>query len=143
MVDHTIRPQMNEAAIQVAATVIGTWVDCHRSTDFRHTLALVDVTVQAEQWLHLFDDLTYCRAAGWNLVGPPPLHHVVKFLVDLERRVEAALVGRYVNVESPPFGFLEPADQALQASLDLVLVQLAGRLPLRTVEVTEGNHLVE
>src|SRR6478609_11767571 len=101
---------MHQTAIEVAATVIGAGVDCHRMSDFRHTFALMDVTVQAQERLHLFDYLANCGASGGDLMRTPPLGHVAKVLINLIGGVEAAFPGRHVDIEDRPFWSLQLID---------------------------------
>src|SRR6476646_1207691 len=114
-VDDTVRFQVDEASVQVSAGVVGTRIDRHRTADPGHTLALVDVTVKAEQRLYLFDDLPDRRAAGRDLVRAAAFHHVPQLFVDLQGGVEAAPVRRYVDVEDRPLRSLQLVAQAPQA----------------------------
>src|SRR6195952_93867 len=142
LIDDAVRLEVDQAAVEVTAAVVRAGVDGDSAPDPGHTLALVDLTVKAEQRLRLLDDLAHLLAAGGDLVRAAALGHVPQFVVDLVGGVEARLVRRHVDVEDRPLGLLELVDERLQPRVDLLVVKLARRLPRGPVGVAEGDHLV-
>ena len=74
----------------------------------------MDVSVQAEKRLRLFDDLADRGAARRNLVWPPPLGDVAQLLIDLVSGVEAALVRGDGDVEDGAARLLQLLGQGVR-----------------------------
>src|SRR4051794_29352917 len=75
-------------------------------------------------------------------MGPASLGEVMQLLVDLEGGIEAALPGRYVDVENRLLGLFQLINERPQSGVDFVLVQLPRRLPRGAIRVAEREHLV-
>src|ERR1051326_2225692 len=142
LVDDAIWLEVHETSLESSTAVVRTGIDCHRAANSSDSLALVDMAVQAEQRLDLFDDLAHGLAAGRDLVRPPALRHVTQLLIHLIRGVEAAVIWRYVDVEYRPVRALEPVGQSPETRVDFVLVELARRIPGGFVREAKGEQLM-
>src|SRR5712691_3883604 len=118
----------DERAVEDALGVFASRVDADGLADLDHAARLVDVPVEGDGGLVALDDVAHGLRAGGG--------HRHRSAAD-DRLPDR----RHMQVEDGPLGIVDVRDEALEMLLELVLGQLARRMPGRRVGVAAREHL--
>src|SRR5713226_6005930 len=121
--------KLNDHTVDSARAVLGSWVDADRASDIGDPSALVDVPMEGECWLDLFDHLAHCRTPNRNFVWLAAYQDRPQTPIKFGGRVQAAVERRHVEVENRALSALDLADQRTDSLIEVILIELSRRVP--------------